>query len=427
MTRSRRKHELSWPALNPEMRDLAGLIPYARHTRKADPDHVRRLASSMKEFGWTMPVLIEEDGGVIAGHARLAAAELLTWTRGPVVVAKGWTQTQKRAYAILDNRLVENGAWDQEMLALEVQALAEDTFDLEMLGFSNDELNRLMFANGTGLTDPDDAPDIPEDPQTSPGDLIVMGGHRLFCGDATNSDHVAMVLDKSRPAIMVTDPPYGVNYDASWRAERGLSGSGAIGAVLNDDRADWRSAWDLFPGNVAYVWHGGLHHTTVVESLRASGFNIRSQIIWVKSRFAISRGHYHWKHEPCLYAERGESPPDIVYDHEIAAYAVRTGKTANWQGDRRQSTVWSIDNPKLETIHSTQKPVECMRRPILNNSKIGQIIYDPFLGSGSTLIAAEMEGRTCYGLELSPAYCDVIAQRWEDFTGMKAERIRAGS
>jgi DNA modification methylase len=202
---------------------------------------------------------------------------------------------------------------------------------------------------------------------------------------------------------MVTDPPYGVEYDPGWRNKAGAAATKRTGKVLNDDRADWREAWVLFPGDVAYVWHGALHVTTVADSLIASGFNIRSQIIWAKDRLVLSRGDYHWQHEPCLYAVK------------------KTGK-GHWAGDRKQTTLWPIANKDqdAETVHGTQKPVECMRRPILNNSSPGQAVYEPFMGSGTTLIAAETTGRVCFGIELNPAYVDVAVERWQAFTGQVA-------
>jgi DNA modification methylase len=201
---------------------------------------------------------------------------------------------------------------------------------------------------------------------------------------------------------MVTDPPYGVAYDPAWRHRLGVNVSKRTGKVLNDDRADWREAWLLFSGDVAYVWHGALHATTVAESLVAAGFAIRSQIIWAKERLVIGRGDYHWQHEPCWYAVR---------------------KKGHWAGDRKQTTLWQIASrdQDAETVHGTQKPVECMRRPILNNSSPGQTVYEPFLGSGTTVIAAETVGRACLAMELNPAYVDVSLQRWQAFTGRKAE------
>jgi len=220
---------------------------------------------------------------------------------------------------------------------------------------------------------------------------------------------VEQLLGDVKPHLMVTDPPYGVEYDPDWRNHVILAsgkpmGASAIGTVTNDNRADWREAWELFPGDVAYVWHGGLKAGVVAESLEIAGLKIRAQIIWAKNRIVPGRSDYHWGHEPCWYA-------------------VREKKTGHWSGSRKHSTVWNIDKPmKSETGHSTQKPVECMRRPILNNSSPGQAVYDPFLGSGTTIIAAETEGRHCYGLEISPEYCDIIINRWQNFTGKEAIR-----
>ena len=207
----------------------------------------------------------------------------------------------------------------------------------------------------------------PRPPISRPGDLWVLGKHRLLCGDATVATDVERLLGDVTPLLMVTDPPYGVEYDPGWRNKAGAAATKRTGKVLNDDRADWREAWALFPGDVAYVWHGALHATTVAESLEASGFNIRSQIIWAKDRLVLSRGDYHWQHEPCLYAVK------------------KTGK-GHWAGDRKQTTLWQIANKDqdAETVHGTQKPVECMRRPILNNSSPGQAVYEPFMGSGTT-------------------------------------------
>lgn len=278
-----------------------------------------------------------------------------------------------------------------------------------------------------GNGEPDAVPPLPAVPLSQLGDLYELGDHRLLCGDCTIASNVERVLNGCRPHLMVTDPPYGVEYDPSWREKAGVGGTNsAKGKVLNDDRADWRDAWALFPGDVAYVWHGGLHAGVVASSLTHSRFKIRSQIIWVKTRPVLSRGHYHWQHEPAFYATR-EGEPDhwqFQEDHDVAAYAVRDGATAKWTGGRKQSTVWMIEHVKSETGHGTQKPVECMRRPLVNNSAPGDAVYEPFCGSGTTLIACEMEKRRCHALELNPVYVDVIVRRWEEFTGRKAIRHR---
>jgi DNA modification methylase len=238
----------------------------------------------------------------------------------------------------------------------------------------------------------------PAQPVSRRGDLWLCGRHRVLCGDATDAGDVARLLEGVEPQLMTSDPPYGVGYDPAWRNRSGASQTDRIGKVLNDDRADWREAWALFPGSVAYVWHGALHAGTVAESLIACGFAIRSQIIWSKERLVLSRGDYHWRHEPCWYAVRGK---------------------ANWCGDRKQTTLWQVPSRDQDaaTVHGTQKPVELMRRPMLNNSAPGQPVYDPFLGSGTSVIAAETSGRVCLGLELDPAYVDVIVERWQGFTG----------
>ena len=200
---------------------------------------------------------------------------------------------------------------------------------------------------------------------------------------------------------MVTDPPYGVEYDPAWRKRAGVNlNKGKLGKVANDNRADWREAWALFPGSVAYVWHAGRYASAVQESLEATGFEVRAQIIWAKDRFALSRGHYHWQHEPCWYAVRG---------------------SASWHGDRKQTTLWHINAREDQGHgHGTQKPVECMKRPIENNSSPGQAVYEPFSGSGTTIIAGEMTGRSVHAVELDPAYVDVAIQRWQAFTGERA-------
>lgn len=237
------------------------------------------------------------------------------------------------------------------------------------------------------------------------GDIWQLGKHRLACGDATDGAVVQKLLDRSKPRLMVTDPPYGVGYEPKWRKDAlGGNSARAIGTVLNDDCVDWRAAWALFPGDIVYCWHAGMHASAVEASLAAADFRVRSQIIWDKGRLIISRGHYHWRHEPCWYA-------------------VRKLKTANWQGDRKQVTVWQIPHRRSETGHGTQKPVECMRRPILNHTLQGDAVYDPFVGSGTTLIAAEMTGRKCFAIELSPEYCGLVIARWEHHTGRKAKLL----
>jgi len=386
---------------------VSALVPYARNSRTHSPQQVDKIAASIREFGFLNPIITDGQNGIVAGHGRVLAAQKLGLDVLPVIEAAHLTEAQKRAYIIADNRLALDAGWDNDLLKVELQDLDAQGFDLTLTGFELGEIGDLLAEPTEGLTDPDAVPEAPVDPVTVPGDVWVMGRHRLVCGSSTEADTVDKVLAGVKPHLMVTDPPYGVEYDANWRNEADRAngkpyGATAVGKVENDSRADWSEAWALFPGDVAYVWHAGLFAGVVADSLQASGFNLRSQIIWAKSNFAIGRGDYHWHHEPCWYAVKG-------------------GKTGHYAGDRKQTTLWQIPKPhKSETGHSTQKPVECMKRPIENNSSPGQAVYEPFSGSGTTIIAAEMTGRVCYAIELNPAYVDVAVKRWQDFTGQQA-------
>lgn len=387
---------------------LDRLLPYAANARTHSEAQVAEIAGSIREFGFNNPVLVDDRGVLIAGHGRLLAARRLGLAEVPVIRLGHLTETQARAFRLADNRIALNGGWDDALLSAELARLVEEGTALDGLGFDAGELNRLLNLDdpAPGLVDEDATPEPPAEPVTRPGDLWILGSHRLLCGDATLAGDVERLLAGARPHLMVTDPPYGVEYDPSWRNQAGVAKTKRTGTVANDDRADWREAWALFPGDVAYVWHAAIHATTVAESLAACGFDIRAQIVWSKSRFALGRGDYHWQHEPCWYG-------------------VRKGAKSHWQGARDQSTLWSIapaGGEDAATPHGTQKPVEVMRRPIVNNSARGDVLYEPFCGSGTTLIAAETVGRICYAMELDPAYCDVIVRRWEGFTGQRAVR-----
>ncbi|MFO1150990.1 MAG: site-specific DNA-methyltransferase [Alsobacter sp.] len=412
-------------ALAVELRPIGELTPYARNSRKHSPEQVVQLRAAMVTFGWTIPTLVDEAGGMIAGHGRVMAAEGIYADGGairmaggeeipagmvPVMVARGWSEAQKRAYVIADNKLAENASWDDELLALELGDLQDDEFDLTVLGFDQDELDKILDFGGTdGETDPDDVPEVRAVAVSAPGDIWVLEHHRIACGDSTNVETVELLLRGEKPHLMVTDPPYGVEYDPEWRNKAGVAGKGtAKGKVLNDDQADWRAAWELFPGDVAYVWHAGLFAGVVAESLIATDFVLRSQIVWNKGQLVLSRGDYHWQHEP-------------------AWYAVRKGGKSHWNGDRKQTTVWDIAKPrKSDTGHGTQKPVECMQRPMENNSEPGDAIYEPFSGSGTSIIAGEKTGRRVFAVELNPAYVDVAVRRWEAFTGKEARLESSG-
>jgi DNA modification methylase len=382
---------------------VADLIPYARNSRTHSPAQIDKLAASIREFGFLNPIIVDGANGIIAGHGRVMAAKKLGLAVLPVIEAAHLTDAQRRAYVLTDNRTALDAGWDNEMLRIELQDLAADGFDLSLTGFDVGEIDGFLADTTDGLTDPDDVPEPPAQPVTVEGDVWLLGRHRIICGDSTSADVVGKLLGDVKPHLMVTDPPYGVEYDPSWRAKAGVNkNTQKMGKVLNDDNADWREAWALFPGDVAYVWHASLFTREVLDSLEACGFKHRSMIIWAKDRFTLGRGDYHWQHEP-------------------AWYVVKDGKKGHYGGGRSQSTVWNIPARDDKGVgHGTQKPIECMKRPIENNSSPGQAVYEPFSGSGTTIIAGEMTGRHIYAVELNPAYVDVAVKRWQDFTGQSA-------
>jgi DNA modification methylase len=389
-----------------EFWSLDKLVPSPRNARTHSDAQIAEIAGSIRAFGFSNPILVGEDGDVIAGHGRLAAARLLGLSEVPVIALHGLTEVQRRQLMLADNRIALNAGWDLEMLQLELRDLSALGADLSMLGFTQQELAKALRPVGGGLADENDVPKLREKAVSAPGDVWCLGAHRIACGDCTDIAVVKSLLVSDQPLLMITDPPYGVNYDPTWRHRVGVNKSTRTGTVKNDDRADWSEAWALFPGNIAYVWHGALHATTVAESLLKQGFGIRAQIVWAKERLVIGRGDYHWQHEPCWYAVKSKG---------------------HWTGDRKQTTLWTIPSggQDTETAHGTQKPVECMRRPMLNNSQPGEAIYDPFLGSGTTLVAAEATGRACLGIEIDPLYVDVAVRRWQAFTGKQAT-LQAG-
>lgn len=405
------------------LRPVAELAPYAKNARTHSLEQIEQIKGLIRLVGFTNPVLVDE-AGIIAGHGRqIAVSEMheagepvmgpgkrfaIPPGMIPVIDGTGMGATERRAYIIADNAVALNSDWDRALLSGELLALKALDFNLEAIGFDPSALIQFM-AGPASDRDPEEVPDQPP-PVSQAGDVWQLGEHRLICGDSTDAATVAALLGDERPHLMVTDPPYGVNYDPEWRERAGDLGrwARAVGKVENDDRADWGAAWALFPGDVAYVWHAGNMAHTVADSLIVNGLEIRAQIIWNKSNMVISRGDYQPKHEPCWYA-------------------VRKGRRGHYVGGRKQTTVWDIDKPqKSETGHSTQKPVECMKRPVENNSKAGDAVYEPFSGSGTTIIACEMTQRRCFGIELSPAYVDLAVVRWQNFTGREAFREADG-
>jgi len=362
------------------------------------------IEESLKRFGATRAVVSDRQNVLLAGnHAYKKARDMgipvrVVETDGRELVVVRRTDLDSVAdpqkameLAVADNRTTEvNLQWDKAILREAFGSSEQPWIPADWFGASG------------GLTDEESLP--PRRPtEIQPNSVFALGDHRVACGDSTDAALVGRLLADVAPKLMVTDPPYGVSYDP---ARRNARGTGHHVKVLNDDRADWSEAWALFPGATMYVWHGSLHAATVIGSIEKVGFELRAQIIWAKPGPQLSRGHYHWQHEPCYYA-------------------VRRGATSSWRGDRKQTTLWAISKrgQDQETDHGTQKPVECMRRPILNNSDRGDVVYDPFCGSGTTLVGAEQTGRRCYAVELDPTNVQVIIDRWEAFSGQRAEKI----
>jgi DNA modification methylase len=392
------KQTKAQPAERVENRPLTAIVPYPQNARTHTDEQIDLLANLMLRYGVDQPIVVDEAGVILKGHGRRLAAIKAGFETFPVVVQHGLSDDDKRALRIADNQVALLAGWDAELMQLELGELKLHGFDLPLLGFGDAELASFLDSN-PGLTDPDEVPEPPAVPVTRPGDVWLLGRHRLLCGDATNADDVAKALGGVQPHLMVTDPPYGVNFDPTWR--KGSEGRTYMGDTP-DKEAVWKEVWNLFRGDVCYIWVAPSKLKDIWIALEDEiGFDLRSLIIWNKERFIIGRGHYCWNHECCYYG-------------------VRTGKTAHWQGARDQPTVWNIKHLASDTNHGAQKPVECMKRPIENNSSPGQAVYDPFVGSGSTIIAAEMTGRACHAIEISPAYVDVAVLRWQDFTGNAA-------
>ena len=393
------------PSLVIESRSVSELKAHSRKLRKHD-HAVAKMAALLTEFGFRIPILITGTGEVIDGHLRLKAAAHLGMNEVPVIVCDGWTPAQIKAFRLAVNRSASWATFDMELVALEMRELKALNFDLALTAFTSFEIDKLLLI---GEQSSEATPEPAAEVVTQVGDLWICDGHRVLCSDSTNGESVARLLGAAVPVLMVTDVPYGVDYDPDWRERAGLGKQRQTGVVANDDQVDWTAAYNLFPGDVVYVWHAGIHAAEVAIGLNSAGFDIRAQIVWAKQHFALSRGDYHWQHEPCWYA-------------------VRKGQRSNWSGDRKQSTLWEVSNlnpfggnrEEEATGHGTQKPVELMRRAIMNNSKIGEVVYDPFLGSGTTLIAAQSLDRSCFGLEINPAYVDMIVRRWQKLTGKQA-------
>lgn len=389
-----------------EWRNIGEIIPYARNSRTHSEEQVAQIAASIKEFGWTNPVLIDEQNGIIAGHGRLAAARKLGHTEIPVIELTGLSEAQKRAYVIADNKLALNAGWDTEMLVNELRDLEGMDIDLALTGFSADELNDMLAVKEEGLTDEDAAPPPPEDPITKPGDIWILGKHRLMCGDSTSIDHLERLCDGQAVDMWLTDPPYNVAYEGKTKDALTIQNDSMGDDQFRQFLRDAYVAADavMKPGAVFYIWHADSEGYNFRGAAQDAGWKVRQCLIWKKSTMVMGRQDYHWKHEPCLYGWKD-------------------GAGHLWAADRKQTTILEFDKPSRNGEHPTMKPVALFEYQMLNNTKGGDIVLDSFGGSGTTLIAAEKNGRYARLMELDPKYCDVIVKRWEEFTGKKAHLL----
>jgi len=389
---------------------VESLIPYINNSRTHSDEQVAQIAASIKEFGWTNPILVDGDNSIIAGHGRLLAARKLGYKEVPTIELSDLTETQKKAYIIADNRLALNAGWDNELLTIELNDLLADGFALELLGFDPKELDALLEPEVVeGLTDEDAVPDLPDEPTTKLGDIYQLGNHRLMCGDSCSLTDMEKLCNGQLVDMWLTDPPYNVAVQGGNHAnperKNGLK-------ILNDKMPDeefrqfLRDAYvtaDLVmkAGAVFYIWHADSEGYNFRGAAKDAGWTVRQCLIWKKSSIVMGRQDYHWKHEPCLYGWK-------------------EGAGHLWATDRKQTTILEFDRPSRNGEHPTMKPVALFEYQMLNNTKGADIVLDSFGGSGTTMLAAEKHGRHARLMELDPKYCDVIIKRWEDFTGKKA-------
>jgi len=386
-----------------EQINIKDLKAYERNSRTHDKAQIKKVAASITEFGFTNPVLIQDDGTIIAGHGRVEAAKLLKMSEVPCVRLSHLSPEQARAYVIADNSLALLAGWNMDVLKFEVSELFDADFNCELLGLDNlDDL--LASEDPEGLTDPDDVPEPPEETKTKLGDVYLLGKHRLMCGDSTSIDAVEKLMNGQKSDMVFTDPPYGVDYDGG-HAVKGKRRE----KLANDASPDIYSAvlpiTHMASKDTAslYLWFSDSKSAAVTAAVTAAGYEIRNTLIWNKNlaQFGAIGAQYKSKHEPCLYCHK-------------------KGKAPFWNGPNNEVSVWDISRGQKNEYHPTQKPTELAERAFHNSCPTGGIVLDLFGGSGSTLIACEKTGRVNRSMELSEAYCDVIVKRWENYTGKKA-------
>jgi DNA modification methylase len=378
------------------------LVPYARNARTHSKEQILQLRASLREFGFVNPVIVDKDLNVIAGHGRILAAKEEGIAEVPCVFAEHLTEAQKRAYIIADNRLALNAGWDAEMLSVELADLQATDFDISLLGFDDAELNKLLGGVEDVKEDDFDVEgELAKPAITKAGDLWLLGQHRLVCGDSTKAETFSLLMDGKLANLVVTDPPYNVNYE------------GTAGKIKNDNMTGQKfyqfllEAFTLTEKAMAkdasiYVFHADTEGLNFRKAFSEAGFYLSGTCIWKKQSLVLGRSPYQWQHEPILFGWK------------------KGGKHA-WYSDRKQSTIWEFDKPRKNTVHPTMKPVPLVAYPILNSSMTGCIVLDPFGGSGSTMIACEQTGRICHTVELDEKFCEVIVKRYIEFKASDAD------
>lgn len=437
------KPDQSWPASNIQFVDLNSLAKRETNPRTHSEQQIQQLADAIKEWGWTSPILVSEDMTIIAGHGRLAAAELLSIESVPIMIASGWTDEQIRAYVIADNKLALNAGWDEELLEFELSQLQEAGFAVDLIGFDEAELEALVPTADKYLTDPDDVPEPPKKPITKPGDIWQLGEHRLICGNATDPKTYERLLEGEQADVCWTDPPYNVNYQSkAGSIQNDNLGSEAFLEFLNASFGCIHHNLKL--GGSIYVAHSDTEGLNFRTAFADAGFKLSGVLIWEKNSLVLGRSDYQWKHEPVLYGWKpgaahgwfgdrkqttiSELNGTVFSQNEDGSVNVRVGgETVVIEGQGIiarpiEPSVIRVDKPKLSADHPTMKPVELVSSMIRNSSEKDNVVLDPFGGSGSTLVAAEILGRRARLIELDPVYCDVIIRRWEEITGREAER-----
>jgi DNA modification methylase len=386
-----------------EIADINSIKPYENNPRKLSDKAIETVAMSLKEYGFRQPIVVDKDRIIVVGHTRFRASKKLGFKEVPITIADNLTPEQINAYRIADNRTSEESEWDNELLKMELKELDLKDFNLELTGFNEDQLNSLLFEEKQGLTDENAVPELPEEPISKLGDIWKMGNHKLICGDSTILTTLEKIFGDSKADLLMTDPPYNVDYESK---STGMK-------IQNDNKSDDdflqfltdafnNAAINLKLGCSFYIFHSDWFGLEFRQSIKNSDLELKQNLIWQKNALVMGRQDYQWQHEPCLYGWK-------------------RGSSHSWYSDRKQTTIIKFDKPTKSKLHPTMKPVGLIEYLIKNSSKQEDIILDPFLGSGTTLMACEKQSRICYGVELDPKYCDVIVKRWEDFTGKKAE------